>query len=195
MSNGPDRKISGESLLKVHLASKWDQRASYHSEDSDDDYLDSDDHSDHGLIPESFPLDFSADLSNGVDGLPSHIIEFQGRSPPDFKQGAQAQASADLPSLKPNERAGGRCETYSGSVCAKYVGNEQIFVSKGLSQEYIEQKLRASFEVITRSSDLTGHCAEFAIPAICYSTLPLCDRQTQKPRRVSHIYVRVYAVS
>lgn len=175
------------------MASKWDQRASYHS-DSDDDYYDGEDDSDnHGLIPESFPLDFSADLSNGVDGLPSHIIEFQGRSPPDFKNkgaggregGAHAQASADLPSLKPNERAGGRCEPYTGSVCSKYVGNEQIFVSKGLSQSYIEQKLQASFQVITNSPDLTGHCAEFAIPAICYSTLPLCDRQTQKPRRVS----------
>lgn len=96
-----------------------------------------------------------------------------------------AAASAQLPSLKPDERAGGRCERYTGSICAEHVGQELIFVSKGLTQDYIEQKLQASLGVIANSPDLTGDCASHAIPAICLSTLPLCDRQTKKPRKVS----------
>ena len=55
---------------------------------------------------------------------------------------------------------------------------------KGLSQDYIEKKLKAAFHVITNSPDLSKECAKFAIPAICLSTLPLCDSQTKKPRKV-----------
>ena len=68
-SNGVD-VVTAESVVKVHRASvaKTDQV----SRDGDDDY-DYDDYDGHGLIPESFPLDFSADLSRGVDGLPSHM--------------------------------------------------------------------------------------------------------------------------
>jgi len=102
-----------------------------------------------GLIPESFPLDLDASLSNGIDGLPSHI-EFQGRSPPDFQNGGQRGRSsassassitsnsnrggssgidAELPNLKPNERSG-TCQRYTGAVCSKYTGNHFIFVSQ-----------------------------------------------------------------
>ena len=32
---------------------------------------------------------------------------------------------------------------------------------------------------------LSKKCAKYAIPAVCHSTLPLCDMQTQRPRKVS----------
>ena len=92
-----------------------------------------------GLIPESFPLDLDASLSNGIDGLPSHI-EFQGRSPPDFESSHRGRTvsssnnnnrdvDAELPNLKPNERSG-TCQRYTGSVCSKYTGNHLIFISQ-----------------------------------------------------------------
>jgi hypothetical protein len=55
---------------------------------------------------------------------------------------------------------------------------------QGLTQDYIEKKLSAAFQVITNSPDLSKECAKYALPAICLSTLPLCDTQTQRPRKV-----------
>ena len=69
-------------------------------------------------------------------------------------------------------------------------GSEYIYVSQGLNQDYIEQKLQASLQVISKSSELSEECAKYAIPAICLSTLPLCDTQTQKPRKV-HAYIKL----
>ena len=99
---------------------------------------------------------------------------------------ATSNLNGDLPSLKPNERAG-RCQPYTGSVCREHLGTNYIFVSQGLTQDYIEQKLQASLQVISNSPELSKECAKYAIPAICLSTLPLCDTQTQKPRKVGNI--------
>ena len=176
--------------MKIHPGNKR-KGTSYWS----DDYEDSDsDYDENGLIPESFPLDLDASLdSHSISGLPSHI-EFQGRAPDDFQNGAgglnsgKIRASTNIingnvPSLKPNERAG-MCQRYSGSVCREHLGSNFIFVSQGLTQDYIEKKLQASLEVISNSPELSKECAKYAIPAICLSTLPLCDTQTQKPRKV-----------
>jgi hypothetical protein len=62
-----------------------------------------------------------------------------------------------------------------------------LFPKQGLTQDYIEKKLQAAFQVITNSPDLSKNCAQYAIPAICLSTLPLCDSQTQRPRKVRKI--------
>ena len=132
-------------------------------------------------------LDASLDSNHGISGLPSHI-EFQGRAPDDFQNGGKSRASTvingNVPSLKPNERAG-MCQRYTGSVCRQHLGSNFIFVSQGLTQDYIEKKLQASLQVISNSPELSKECAKYAIPAICLSTLPLCDTQTQKPRKVS----------
>ena len=130
-----------------------------------------------------------------IAGLPSHI-EFQGRAPDDFQHGKSVAASqaatsniinGNVPSLKPNERAG-QCQLYTGNVCREHLGSSYIFVSQGLTQDYIEQKLQASLQVISNSPELSKECAKYAIPAICLSTLPLCDTdtQTQKPRKVNY---------
>lgn len=177
--------ISGETVIKIHPGNKR-KGTSYWS---DDDYIDEEDH--QGLIPESFPLDLDANLGSGISGLPSHI-EFQGRAPDDFKQSGRASASVEapnsvingnVPSLKPNERAG-QCQRYTGNVCREHLGNNFIFISQGLTLDYIEQKLQASLQVISKSPEMSAECAKYAIPAICLSTLPLCDQQTQKPRKV-----------
>jgi hypothetical protein len=196
-SNGVDT-VRGECVVKIHPGNKRKGTSYWSDDDYDDDY-----HENAGLIPESFPLDLDASLGSGViAGLPSHI-EFQGRAPDDFKNGKSVPSNnnvathhaastgamnGNMPSLKPNERSG-RCQRYTGSVCSQHVGSNYIFVSQGLTQDYIEQKLQASFQVITNSPDLSKECAKYAIPAICLSTLPLCDRQTQRPRKVLHFFV------
>ena len=184
-NNGLDT-IQAETVIKVHLGNKRKGTSYWSEDDYDDDY---DDH-DNGLIPESFPLDLNQG-HGGISGLPSHI-EFQGRAPDDFHTGGHSIASpatsnvinGNLPSLKPNERAG-RCQRYTGTVCRDHLGgNANVFVSQGLTLDHIEQKLQASLQVISNSPELSKECAKYAIPAICLSTLPLCDSQTQKPRKV-----------
>ena len=158
-------------------------------------------HDESGLLPETYSdPDFP-----GMGGM----VEFEGGQKPTnfgsgnrFNQGdgsisnkkpsksSPPQNNNDLrrlgeniPSLEPNERSG-VCEPYVGSVCAKYVGQEYVFVSEGLSQQYIEQKLTAALTVITASPDLSESCSHYAIPSICLSTLPLCDRRTERPRKI-----------
>lgn len=190
-SNGVDT-VKAESMLKVHMASKFGGGQDDHwggggSADYEDDY------GEHGLIPEEFPLDFSGHLlQNGIDGLPDHI-QFQGRSSQashSSSQGRPVQKKlGGLPSLKPNED-NGRCQRYTGSICAGHLGQgELVFISRDLTQAYIEQKLQAALQVISNSPELSKECSEFAVPAICLSTLPLCDRQTRKPRKVLFIVI------
>ena len=183
--------IHAESLLKVtgneHSKPKWQDDTHY-----DDDY-----HEDE-VIPESFPLDFGADLSGGVEGLPPHLQYNAGRHPfqhsfsQDDEPSSRGRAASgfqnpDLPSLKPNDYGRGTCQVYTGSICAAHVGSGRVFISEGLTQTYVEQMLQKSLNVIAKSPDLEGECAQYAIPAICLSTLPICDRQTNKPRKVKII--------
>ena len=58
----------------------------------------------------------------------------------------------------------GSCQPYVGSVCAKYVGREYVFVTEGLTQQYIEQKLTAALTVITGIS--YGHLCEHLLKRI-----------------------------
>ena len=92
-----------------------------------------------------------------------------------------------LPNLKPTEHSGS-CQRYTGTICHGYVGSDLIFVSDGLTQDHIEKMLQASLKVISSSSELSAECAKYAVPAICLSTLPPCDRQTRKPRKVREAF-------
>ncbi len=161
-----------------HISNPWDDNA------GDDDYYDDDydEGDEHGLIPQDFPLDFDSHLvHNGIDGLPDHLSSSNSKMDPPRQQN---RLSGDLPSLKPTEQAGS-CQRYAGSICSAYIGaSDPIFVSRGLTQTYIERKLQAALQVITASPDLRKECSRYAIKAICLSTLPLCDRQTRKPRKV-----------
>ena len=185
----------------VHFIQRWGGQGlnSFGVDDNYDDflYIEIDDDN-FGLIPHPSSLDLdSTGFNSGLDQLSSHI-EFQGRSPVDFSGHSgsgsiTASASsagghrinADLPNLTPNEHAGS-CQHYTGSVCKKYITNDYVFVSQGLTQQHIESKLQSTLQVIMKSSKLSPECAKFAIPAICHSTLPLCDMQSQRqrPRKV-----------
>ena len=186
--------IKSTAVVKVNLGSgKWRSSGGGGGSVDEDDYV---------HLPSSFQDPFE-ELDNvfggggvggggGDGGLGSHI-EFQGRSPDQELAAAAAfgnggrqaggQQPAGLPSLKPDEKAG-RCEKYIGSACAKVFGGGETFVFLSTDQAYVEKKLAATFVVMATSPDMTGRCAEFAIPAICHSTFPLCDQRTRRPRKL-----------
>ena len=194
-SNGADT-VSGESILKVTMPRQQSDARQlggmgFHDANGDNDYFydeDYDEHDESKLVPQDFPLDFDSHLlKNGIDGLPPHITH-PDNSP--LPRQNRLTGGADLPSLRPTEQAG-TCQRYTGTICSEYIRpSDLIFVSRGLTQAYIEQKLQAALQVITASPDLRMECSKYAIKAICLSTLPLCDRQTRKPRKVrSHVTV------
>ena len=112
-------------------------------------------------------------------------------SDPDFPVGAGQIEFEENPEPKvfQNERKllndeKGVCEPYVGVVCSKYVGSDYVFVADGLSQSYVEQKLQSAFSVISSSQYLGPACSNFAIPAICTSSFPPCDKTSERPRKI-----------
>ncbi len=145
-----------------------------------------------GTLPKSFP----PVEPNFPDG-PTNI-EFEGISPEmeqEAMKGMKKTKSNQLtdnmikkleknnPSLVPNEQ-NGYCQQYHGTVCAEYIGSNYIYISEGLSHEYIERKLQGVFTAIAASQQMSPECEEFALPSICLSTFPICDQKTQKPRKI-----------
>ena len=65
-----------------------------------------------------------------------------------------------------------------------HIGTKMIFISEGLTQNHIEKKLQGVFQVITASPQLSPDCAEYALPTICLSTFAICDKKTQKPKKI-----------
>ena len=132
----------------------------------------------------SYQDPFSAlnSLSNGIDGLPDHI-EFDERNPAisqSFVSGHQS-AAAELPSLKPDEKQG-TCQKYVGTACTGAVGDNYVWVST--DQHYVDEKLSLTFHTIKASKMMSPRCSQYAIQAICLSTFPLCDKRSQKPRKL-----------
>ncbi|XP_059082576.1 tyrosine-protein kinase transmembrane receptor Ror-like [Tigriopus californicus] len=181
-SNGYDT-ITSTAIVKVQLG-KVDlgRRPPWQEEDEDD-------YDEIGLLPETY---------KDPDLFSSGKVEFEGgQQPPNLNGGTRSKGNrfdgnrgssanavgSSIPILKPNERAG-NCQPYVGTVCAKYIQQEYVFVSAGLSQTYVEQKLQAAFSVITMSPDLSSDCSPYAVPSICLATFPLCDRHTEKPRKL-----------
>ena len=167
-TNGVD-KVSSEAIVQVNLGT-------------------------FGTLPKNFPP-----VEPNFPGGPTNI-EFEGRSPEMEEEAMKAMKSdaannnkltdnmikkleKNNPSLVPNEQSG-FCQQYHGSVCSKYIGNNYIYISEGLSHEYIERKLQGVFSAITASQQMSEDCAEFALPSICLSTFPICDKKTQKPRKI-----------
>ncbi len=137
---------------------------------------------DEGLLPESYSM---PDISGFVESK-------EGQTPGDKRGGNKHRADPKpenrklyqkMPTLKA-DGIKGSCQPYVGSVCAKFLGQEDIFVSEGLHQENVEQKLLTTISVISASPDLTQECSLYAIPTICLSTFPLCDHKAESPRKL-----------
>ena len=191
-SNGLDT-IKSIAIITVELVRRGQKNKFHHgNQDEDDDTV--------GLLPETysdpaFPgmdnIEFEGGQRPNNFGNNNNKNWFGGNNRNDNSKKKHSQAPGNdlrslggsIPNLEPNARSG-TCQPYVGSVCAKYVGQEYVFITEGLTQDYIEKKLTAALTVITASPDLSESCSHYAIPSICLSTLPICDRRTEKPREM-----------
>ncbi|CAG9821424.1 unnamed protein product [Phaedon cochleariae] len=66
------------------------------------------------------------------------------------------------------------CQLYRGHKCRKYLSDQYVFVQPPHTQKGIEDKLEASFLVISQSNDISASCNKFAQPSVCFSAFPVC---------------------
>ena len=159
-----EESISSTAIVKVVMGSFNGQRTP--------------EREDTGLLPETYESPAFGEMGN---------LEFEGGKAPSFSDNQPKRTrfggAGNMPELKPNSRRG-HCQYYEGNACSKYIGLNYVYVSEGLTQQYIEHKLQSTFSVITNSPELGESCSAFAIPSICLSTFPLCDKNTGKPRKM-----------
>ncbi|KAM4527516.1 tyrosine-protein kinase transmembrane receptor ROR2 [Odontesthes bonariensis] len=77
----------------------------------------------------------------------------------------------------------GFCQPYRGIACARFIGNQSIYVESLQTQGESENRITAAFTMIGTSTHLSDQCSRFAIPSFCYYVFPLCDESSRGPRR------------
>ncbi|KAI4816489.1 hypothetical protein KUCAC02_008815 [Chaenocephalus aceratus] len=77
----------------------------------------------------------------------------------------------------------GFCQPYRGIACARFIGNQSIYVESLQMQGESENRITAAFTMIGTSTHLSDQCSKFAIPSFCYYVFPLCDEGARTPRR------------
>ncbi|XP_062617741.1 inactive tyrosine-protein kinase transmembrane receptor ROR1-like isoform X3 [Saccostrea cucullata] len=83
---------------------------------------------------------------------------------------------------KSKERGDGFCQTFRGNTCAKFFGNQSIYVTSEYSQGIKENNFISGFTIIASSSEMSTTCHQYAIPFLCYYTFPPCDHTSDEPR-------------
>ncbi|XP_013870577.1 tyrosine-protein kinase transmembrane receptor ROR2 [Austrofundulus limnaeus] len=90
-----------------------------------------------------------------------------------------------MPTKEPVEPSSkkGFCQPYRGIACARFIGNQSIYVESLQTQGDSENRITAAFTMIGTSTHLSDQCSKFAIPSFCYFVFPLCDEGPKGPRR------------
>ncbi|VDI01375.1 Hypothetical predicted protein, partial [Mytilus galloprovincialis] len=66
----------------------------------------------------------------------------------------------------------GFCQPFRGNMCARFIGNQTIYVNSEYAQGVKEEKFIAAFTVIAASSDMSAECQKYAIEFLCFYTFP-----------------------
>ncbi|XP_037548537.1 tyrosine-protein kinase transmembrane receptor ROR2 [Nematolebias whitei] len=90
-----------------------------------------------------------------------------------------------MPTHEPVEPSStkGFCQPYRGIACARFIGNQSIYVESLQTQGDSENQITAAFTMIGTSTHLSDQCSKFAIPSFCYFVFPLCDEGAKGPQR------------
>lgn len=62
--------------------------------------------------------------------------------------------------------------------------NQTVFISPETSMEALEMKLHRAYGVIKESKDMNAICANFAVPSLCITVLPIC----RTPEETNHYF-------
>ncbi|XP_075151765.1 tyrosine-protein kinase transmembrane receptor Ror isoform X2 [Haematobia irritans] len=77
----------------------------------------------------------------------------------------------------------GICQYYNGTICKDFLQG-YVFIPPNLSIEELEERLKSAYGVIKDSKDMNQNCRIYALPSLCYSTLPIC----RTPERTNMLY-------
>lgn len=78
----------------------------------------------------------------------------------------------------------GICQPYTGKICEKYMRNQTVFISPETTMDLLEEKLARAYGVIRESKDMNSICANFAVPSLCITVLPIC----RTPEETNHYF-------
>ncbi|KAL1456791.1 hypothetical protein WDU94_001492, partial [Cyamophila willieti] len=131
------------------------------------------------------------DISNNKDASNSRNAQINSANVPSFKP----NDSKDI--LPPGAELYGEitprnlpskpiCERYHGEVCRGLLKQEMVYISPNTTQDMLEAKLAKALGVIGASQDLSQQCVPYTLPSLCYSSFPVCRRNSpdQPPRRI-----------
>lgn len=82
------------------------------------------------------------------------------------------------------QQSSGICHIYNGTICRDVLSNAHVFVSPNLTMNDLEERLKAAYGVIKESKDMNANCRMYALPSLCFSSMPIC----RTPERTNLLY-------
>ncbi|XP_071177130.1 inactive tyrosine-protein kinase transmembrane receptor ROR1-like isoform X4 [Mytilus edulis] len=121
------------------------------------------------------------DVDSSFPDLGDDTDRFSGKYDPEIYKKLKEESSGST-----KDDSNGFCQPFRGNMCARFIGNQTIYVNSEYAQGVKEEKFIAAFTVIAASSDMSAECQKYAIEFLCFYTFPLCDRQhiNPTPRKV-----------